>query len=201
MSSKRAFTLIELLIVVAIIAILAAIAVPNFLEAQVRAKASRAKNDMRTLATGIESYHVDWSAYPFPADERGVPAEPPFHNPHLYNGMLTPRLTSPTAYLSTLTEDPFSAPGDDHIPYFHFGSRVYDIAHHGHADSWDAFINALIPGGREVIPYYILSHGPDTDQDISAGHGITLEAHYDPSNGTISSGDIVYFGGSVGFLD
>ena len=45
-----AFTLIELLIVVAIIAILAAIAVPNFLEAQVRAKISRAKADMRSLA-------------------------------------------------------------------------------------------------------------------------------------------------------
>ena len=56
---KKAFTLIELLIVVAIIAILAAIAVPNFLEAQTRAKVSRVQSDLRTLATGIESYTVD----------------------------------------------------------------------------------------------------------------------------------------------
>ena len=63
-SVKKAFTLIELLIVVAIIAILAAIAVPNFLEAQMRAKVSRCNADMRTIATGLESYRVDNNSLP-----------------------------------------------------------------------------------------------------------------------------------------
>ena len=62
--SSKAFTLIELLIVVAIIAILAAIAVPNFLEAQTRAKVARVQSDMRTVNTAMETYRIDHSNLP-----------------------------------------------------------------------------------------------------------------------------------------
>ncbi|MGI6458320.1 MAG: prepilin-type N-terminal cleavage/methylation domain-containing protein [bacterium] len=51
-----AFTLIELLIVVAIIGILAAIAVPNFLNAQIRAKVSKTESEMRSFVTAQEMY-------------------------------------------------------------------------------------------------------------------------------------------------
>ena len=51
---------------VAIIAILAAIAVPNFLEAQMRSKVARVKADMRTIATAVESYAIDCNGkYPY----------------------------------------------------------------------------------------------------------------------------------------
>lgn len=65
MPGKRdTFTLIELLIVFAIIAILAAIAILRFLEAQVRSKVRRIQADQRTVATVLEVYSVDYNRYP-----------------------------------------------------------------------------------------------------------------------------------------
>jgi len=62
-SDRLGFTLIELLIVVSIISILASIAVPNFLEAQTRAKVSRVKADFYAIAAALESYRVDNNRY------------------------------------------------------------------------------------------------------------------------------------------
>ena len=63
----KAFTLIELLIVVAIITILAAIAVPNFLEAQTRSKVSRLMTDIRSIVVAMETYRVDNNRHLNPA--------------------------------------------------------------------------------------------------------------------------------------
>lgn len=52
----KGFTLIELLIVIAIILILIAIALPNFLEAQERARVTRGKGHLRTMETGVNAY-------------------------------------------------------------------------------------------------------------------------------------------------
>lgn len=59
-SSKRAgFTLVEIMIVVAIIALLAAIAVPGFLRARKRSQASRILNDLRMIDSAIDQYAIE----------------------------------------------------------------------------------------------------------------------------------------------
>lgn len=102
---RKAFTLIELLIVVAIIAILAAIAVPNFLEAQTRAKVSRAKSDLRTLAVGLEAYAVDNNKYPYITDGAAGEYVMPAGFPPNRTG--PGGLTTPIAYLTSALYDPF----------------------------------------------------------------------------------------------
>lgn len=54
----KGFTLIELLIVIAIILILIAIALPNFLEAQIRARVTKAMGEMRSLSTAVFDYNT-----------------------------------------------------------------------------------------------------------------------------------------------
>ena len=64
MRKERGFTLIELLIVVAIIGIIAAIAIPNLLNAINRGRQKRNMADMRSFATAVETYSVDFNFYP-----------------------------------------------------------------------------------------------------------------------------------------
>jgi type IV pilus assembly protein PilA len=61
--SRKGFTLIELMIVVAIIGILAAIAIPNFLRFQLKAKSSEGKVNIAAVRTTETSYHAELGVY------------------------------------------------------------------------------------------------------------------------------------------
>jgi type IV pilus assembly protein PilA len=63
MKQRKGFTLIELMIVVAIIGILAAIAIPNFLRFQLKAKSSEGKTNLAAIRTAEQSYYSEFGFY------------------------------------------------------------------------------------------------------------------------------------------
>ncbi len=196
MKSQRAFTVIELLIVVAIIALLAAIAVPNFLEAQTRAKASAAFADMRTMAVAVECYRVDWNGYPLDGailrtGQMIYPTQNPSDvaNAHVFAG---PALSTPIAYLAAQPHDPFEMRADP------AAFQLYFYANLDQASRWltrnMGMVPPLIQQRMDVWgSWMMLSGGPDGDRmDVGSmiGPEIVL-GYYDPTNGTVSNGDIL----------
>jgi prepilin-type N-terminal cleavage/methylation domain-containing protein len=65
-NNKKGFTLIELMIVIAIIGILAAIAIPNFIAYRDKAYCSQAENDAQNTLAALSSYYAD-------PDHTGIP--------------------------------------------------------------------------------------------------------------------------------
>ena len=93
---ERGFTLIELMIVVAIIAILAGILIPNFVNARAQAQTAACESNLRSIATALELYYADNQVYPVAA---GVPVQP---------SLLT---ANGVAYLNNTPKDPAAQAG------------------------------------------------------------------------------------------
>lgn len=208
---RQGFTLVELLIVVSIVAILAAIAVPNFLEAQTRAKTVRVLSDMRTMQVAIESYAVD----------QGVPPRMTFGYHPRYDrytgygveqqgisGTLGYWVTTPVAYLTRFDFlDPFVKQSET----TRFDARLYtyhDALSHPKLETfgWNFGAPFYLDQFRSNFgEYCLMSIGPDQipwvgppaddpDNGIFAADYPTAWAsfwiQYDPTNGSLSDGNI-----------
>ncbi len=192
---RNAFTLIELLIVVAIIGILAAIAVPNFLNAQMRAKVARVVSDMKAVAMAEEQYHLDRGQYTYDGDCGVGQAEHLSYLP----------LTTPVSYIASIPEDAFAGINPEFEnrqtiktglkPVYEYTSAVsFGPKGTPSCINTTATFNML---NQYNIAYIMTSLGPNGLQDYPWG---TTGAQglkdrnagfiYMPSNGLTSSGNI-----------
>ena len=94
---SKAFSVLELLVLIAIVAILLAVVMPNVFDSKVRAKVGQAKSDLRRLSTALDAYFVDHKAYP-PTNGWGV-----VMNSTAVGGkqdwLVLERLSTPVAYI------------------------------------------------------------------------------------------------------
>lgn len=200
----KGFTLIELLIVVAIISILATIAVPNFLDAQVRAKTSRVLADMSSMATALEAYAVDNTSYP------------PRHHPSCGQTEWMPdystklkdlaRLTTPIAYMTRIPEDVFLLNQGDYsgivIEYMDsLQAQTFLAAALWTSGQGGTFADLM--ASFSGVSWLMLSVGPDKCIGVSGSgtpgnypaqpglYAFKWNFVYDPHNGTVSKGNIL----------
>lgn len=189
-AGRRAFTYIELTMVAAIIGILAAIAIPNLLAAQVRASVSRTKADLAVVNMAIEAYRLEHRSYPL----NSVPGQA---SPWDLIG-----LTTPVPFLSSLPNDALleqAVRGSRHprpvdpIPYRYFngvqvspelGVRPANAESAVHLSGYTA---ALLWGWG---PAGALGLEPQDPYIRISPEGLAEVRPYDPSNGTTSPGDI-----------
>jgi prepilin-type N-terminal cleavage/methylation domain-containing protein len=112
---QKGFTLIELMIVIAIIGILAAIAIPNFISYRKRSYNAGANADIKNLYTSAQAYYTD---YPSGA----INAAYVNSSHHLYTYGFRPTSTVTTTVIGSGTQDSFSA-----TAYHGAGDRTFTI--------------------------------------------------------------------------
>ncbi len=212
--SREGFTLIELLIVIAIILILISIALPNFLEAQSRARLARVRADIKSLVTAVEAFRTErgvllidfWDDGTNESQKRwieklGRVGRNPIFAYSKFEEVYYP-LTSPAKYISKVPYDLFNESGrqvgfsgqETGVGYIYFDNDPL------FPKICDHYIDRFYPGHPLQIDsrtrptgegeYGMLSVGPDGFIGNSK-NGDNRGIGYSPTNGTRSLGDIV----------
>ncbi len=156
----KGFTLIEMLVVIAIIAMLAGMLLPALSKARIRARVAKAKAEMLNIRVAIEQYYADYSTYPTNDVNlnysTGTVAEEKY-------GALYKLKKDSKSYTSSIPMDPF----DNSKPYMYFSN---EDDHDGTSDTATAWV--------------LFSKGPDKDNTFSNG---TMDITGNASDGAYDS--------------
>lgn len=156
-------------LLIPIVGILAAIAIPNFKSAMSHSNVSTIQQEMRTIATALEAYYIDYDQYPLPQYDNED------------NAVLPSTITTPIAYATCILNDIYNDTDNDHYRYYTDSSTKWIVASFG-PDKKSG--NSGIQGGINLDIESAL-----TDDEL----GFPLQSSpltYDPTNGTKSPGDI-----------
>jgi prepilin-type N-terminal cleavage/methylation domain-containing protein len=211
---RSGFTLLELLVVLGVVLILTAIALPNLLQSQVRGQVTMARSHTRAVAQGLDLYWVDHHRFPsstprFPSDPLGIISHHQLSALTSPVGYISPNaLFDPFGVVEVQIYDPGLNAGNDFpkleqpntergLLYFHYPSVAFQRREPG----------LLIQGASAI------SIGPDRKDSLASFRPLametfrrlvpsTLASHpyntvYEPTNGTRSSGDIGEFAGDA----
>jgi type II secretory pathway pseudopilin PulG len=207
---RRAITMLELLTVVSIVSVLAAISVPNFLEAQVRSKVSRTHVDMAAVTLAMRAYRADHGTFPplpepleqslqllatLPPGQTSTQTllvDPSQHDrrTELLFGYQT-HLTTPVAYLGAIPVDTFVSRQNNWapvpprtVPHMPLGLM--------HLTTVPGTVRTAAYGFEPGIITW--SSGPALQiKSWNLANGGWLP--YDPTNGTVSGGILVQLDG------
>ncbi len=122
--SSAGFTLIELMVVVAILGILAAVVVPRVMDRPDAARVVKAKQDVRTLENALNLYKLD--NYTYPSTDQGIEAlvEKPSGMPEAQNWQ-------EGGYIDHLPKDPWGKPYQYLNPGTHGALDIYSLGADG----------------------------------------------------------------------
>ncbi len=181
---SRGFTMIELTTVALIILMLIGIALPNFLEAQIRVRVTAAQSNATLLSQCLEEYYIANRVYPPNVVEKlpegGLAGD---GNPDLRGSSLIP-LTTPVVYVSDLPMDLFHPENEP--------SKAFDYVNF--VDWIGGPVSRATLGGRGSAAYLVGSVGPDNKLNTVCTKRPPTSMFYNPTNGTKSSGDLLVFG-------